>query len=62
MTSPTSAGSTRPFTGTPSQVVVEQLAALGVRYVFNNTGSHEATRAWLPQWPVGTPRWGRSRR
>ena len=38
----TSAGSTRPFTGTPSQVVVEQLAALGVRYVFNNTGSHEA--------------------
>ena len=38
----TSAGSTRPFTGTPSQVVVEQFAALGVRYVFNNTGSHEA--------------------
>ena len=38
----TSAGSIRPFTGTPSQVVVEQFAALGVRYVFNNTGSHEA--------------------
>ena len=38
----TSAGSTRRFTGTPSQVVVEQLAALDVRYVFNNTGSHEA--------------------
>ncbi|MCY4483989.1 MAG: thiamine pyrophosphate-binding protein [Spirochaetaceae bacterium] len=42
MTHVTAAGSTRPFTGTPSQVVVEQLAALGVRYVFNNTGSHEA--------------------
>ena len=33
---------TRPYTGNPSQVLVEQLAALGVRYVFNNTGSHEA--------------------
>ena len=38
MTCMTAAGSTRPFTGTPSQVVVEQLAALGVRYVFNKHG------------------------
>lgn len=32
----------RAFTGNPSQVLVEQLSALGVKYIFNNTGSHEA--------------------
>lgn len=32
----------RPITGTPSQVMVEQLAASGVRYVFYNSGSREA--------------------
>ena len=32
----------RPFKGNPSQVLVEQLSALGVKYIFNNTGSHEA--------------------
>jgi len=34
--------STRQFTGNPSQVMVEQLAASGVRYVFYNSGSREA--------------------
>ena len=33
---------TRPITGNPSQIMIEQLAALGVRYVFNNSGSREA--------------------
>ena len=33
---------TRPITANPSQIMVEQLAALGVRYVFNNSGSREA--------------------
>ena len=32
----------RPFTGNPSQVMVEQLAASGVKYVFYNSGSREA--------------------
>ena len=32
----------RVFKGNPSQVLVEQLSALGVKYIFNNTGSHEA--------------------
>ena len=32
----------RAFKGNPSQVLVEQLSALGVKYIFNNTGSHEA--------------------
>ncbi|MBT4073035.1 MAG: thiamine pyrophosphate-binding protein, partial [Chloroflexi bacterium] len=34
--------STRQFTGNPSQVMVEQLAASGVKYVFYNSGSREA--------------------
>ncbi len=34
--------SRRPITATSSQIMVEQLAALGVRYVFNNPGSREA--------------------
>jgi benzoylformate decarboxylase len=34
--------STRKFTGNPSQVMVEQLAASGVKYVFYNSGSREA--------------------
>ena len=33
---------TRSMTGNPSQIMVEQLAASGVRYVFNNSGSREA--------------------
>ena len=33
---------TRPMTANPSQIVVQQLAELGVRYVFNNSGSREA--------------------
>ena len=33
---------TRPITGNPSQIMIEQLAALGVSYVFNNSGSREA--------------------
>jgi benzoylformate decarboxylase len=33
---------TRSFTGNPSQTLVEQLAASGVKYVFNNSGSAEA--------------------
>jgi thiamine pyrophosphate-dependent acetolactate synthase large subunit-like protein len=33
---------TRQFTGNPSQIMVEQLAASGIRYVFNNSGSREA--------------------
>ncbi len=33
---------TRPFTGNPSQAIVEQLAASGVKYVFYNSGSREA--------------------
>ena len=33
---------TRPITGNPSQVMVEQLAASGVKYVFYNSGSREA--------------------
>ncbi|MDE0506444.1 MAG: thiamine pyrophosphate-binding protein [Candidatus Poribacteria bacterium] len=32
----------RPITASPSQILVEQLAALGVNYVFNNSGSREA--------------------
>ncbi len=32
----------RSITATPSQIIVEQLAALGVPYVFNNSGSREA--------------------
>ena len=33
---------TRQFTGNPSQIMVEQLAASGIKYVFNNSGSREA--------------------
>ena len=33
---------THVVTGNPSQVIVEQLAASGVRYVFYNSGSREA--------------------
>ena len=33
---------TRPMTANPSQIMIEQLAALGVKYVFNNSGSREA--------------------
>ena len=33
---------TRQFTGNPSQVMIEQLAASGVKYVFYNSGSREA--------------------
>ncbi len=32
----------RPITANSSQIMVEQLAALGVKYVFNNSGSREA--------------------
>ena len=32
----------RQFTGNPSQLMVEQLAASGVKYVFYNSGSREA--------------------
>ncbi len=32
----------RPITANPSQVMVEQLTASGVKYVFNNSGSREA--------------------
>ena len=35
--------STRQFTGNPSQVMMEQFAASGVKYVFYNSGSREAT-------------------
>ena len=39
----TSSPSTRrPITANPSQIIVEQLAASGVKYVFNNPGSREA--------------------
>ena len=30
---------TRPIIGNPSQIMVEQLAASGVKYVFYNSGS-----------------------
>ena len=33
----------REVTATPAQLIVEQLAASGVRYVFNNSGSREAS-------------------
>ena len=33
----------REITATPAQLIVEQLAASGVRYVFNNSGSREAS-------------------
>ena len=33
---------TRPIIGNPSQIMVEQLAASGVKYVFYNSGSREA--------------------
>ena len=33
---------TRAFTGNPSQIIVEQLAASGVKYLFYNSGSREA--------------------
>ena len=32
----------RPITANPSQIMVEQLAASGVKYVFYNSGSREA--------------------
>ena len=32
----------KPITANPSQIIVEQLAASGVKYVFNNSGSREA--------------------
>ena len=32
----------RPISDTPSQIIVEQLVASGVKYVFNNSGSREA--------------------
>ena len=32
----------RPITANPSQVMVEQLVASGIKYVFNNSGSREA--------------------
>ena len=32
----------RSITATPSEIIVEQLAGLGVQYVFNNSGSREA--------------------
>lgn len=35
--------STRQFTGNPSQVMLKQFAASGVKYVFYNSGSREAT-------------------
>ena len=34
--------STHEIIGNPSQIMVEQLAASGVRFVFNNPGSLEA--------------------
>ena len=33
---------TTPITGTPSEVLVEQLVASGIKYVFYNSGSREA--------------------
>ncbi len=33
---------TRPITGNPSEIIVEQLVASGVKYVFYNSGSREA--------------------
>ena len=33
---------TREMTANPSHLIIEQLAALGVKYVFNNSGSREA--------------------
>ena len=33
---------TKQMTGTPSDVLVEQLVASGVKYVFYNSGSREA--------------------
>ena len=33
---------TRTITGTPSEILVEQLVASGVKYVFYNSGSREA--------------------
>ena len=33
---------TREMTANASHLIVEQLAALGVKYVFNNSGSREA--------------------
>ena len=33
---------TRTLTGNPSQILVEQLAASGVKYLFYNSGSREA--------------------
>ena len=33
---------TRSFTGNPSQVIIEQLAASGIRHLFYNSGSREA--------------------
>ena len=33
---------TRPMTANASRLIVEQLAASGVKYVFNNSGSREA--------------------
>jgi benzoylformate decarboxylase len=33
---------TSPITANPSQIMIEQLAASGVKYVFNNSGSREA--------------------
>ena len=32
----------RPITANPSQLIIEQLAASGVKYVFYNSGSREA--------------------
>jgi len=34
--------SKQPFTGNPSEIIVEQLSALGVNYLFYNSGSREA--------------------
>ena len=33
---------TRPITGTPSEILIEQLVELGIKHVFYNTGSREA--------------------
>ena len=33
---------TRSFTGNPSQIIIEQLAASGIRHLFYNSGSREA--------------------
>ncbi|MCH8310082.1 MAG: hypothetical protein IIB17_06250, partial [Chloroflexi bacterium] len=33
---------TRPMTGNPSEIIVEQLVASGVKYLFYNSGSREA--------------------